>query len=140
MLSHVRLFATSWTEATRCFSPWNSSGKNTGVGSHSLLQRIYPGVKARSPVLKTDSLRSESFSSVQSLSHVRLFANPWTAACQASLSITNSRSLPKLMSIESEILSNHFIFHHPLLLLPSIFPNIRVFSYESASCIRRPKY
>ena len=65
---------------------------------------------------------------------------PWTIACQASLSITSSRSLPKLMSIESVMPSNHLIFHHPLLLLPSIFPSIRVFSNESALHIRWPKY
>ena len=80
------------------------------------------------------------FSSVQSLSRVRLFATPWTAACQASLSITNSRSLPKLMSIEAVMPSCHLILCHPLLLLPSIFPSIRVFSNESALCIRWPKY
>ena len=79
---------------------------------------------------------SLSFSSVQSLSHVQLFATPWTAACQASLSITNSRSLLKLMSIESVMQSNHLILCHPLLLLPSIFPSIRVFSNESALRIR----
>ena len=80
------------------------------------------------------------FSSVQSLSHVQLFATPWTTARQASLSITNSQSLPKLMSIESMMPSNHLILYHPLLLLPSIFPSIRVFSNESALCIRQPKY
>ena len=80
------------------------------------------------------------FSSVQSLSHVQLFASPWTAAHQASLSITNSRSPPKPMSIESVMPFNHLIFCCPLLLLPSIFPSIRVFSNESALCIRRPKY
>ena len=79
------------------------------------------------------------FNSVQSLSHVRLFATPWTAACQASLSITNSQSLLKLMSIESVVPSNHLIFCHPLLL-PSIFPSIRVFSNESALRIRWPQY
>ena len=79
-------------------------------------------------------------SSVQSLSCVQLFATPWTSARQASLSITNSRSLPKLMSIESVMPSNHLIFCHPLLLLPSIFPSIRVFSNESALRIRWPKY
>ena len=67
------------------------------------------------------------FSSVQSLSHVQLFVTPWTTACQASLSITNSQSLPKLMSIESVMPSNHLILCHPLLLLPSISPSIRVF-------------
>ena len=77
--------------------------------------------------------------SVQSLSHVRLFATPWIAACQASLSITNSWSLPKLMSIELVMPSNHLILCHHLLLLPSIFPNIRVFSNESALLIRWPK-
>ena len=79
-------------------------------------------------------------SSAQSLSHVRLFATPWTVACQASLSITYSQSLPKLMSIESVMPSNHLILCHPLLLLPSIFPSIRVFSNDSALCMRWPKY
>ena len=80
------------------------------------------------------------FSSVQSLSHVRIFATPWTAACQASLSITNSQSLLRLMSIESVMPSNHFILCRPLLLLPSIFPSIRVFSSESVLHIKWPKY
>ena len=80
------------------------------------------------------------FSSVQSLSHVRLFATPWTAAFQASLSITNSWSLLKLMSIESVIPSNHLVLCCPLLLPPSIFPSIRVFSNESVLLIRWPKY
>ena len=80
------------------------------------------------------------FSSVQSLSHVRLFENPWTAARQASLYITNSRSLLKLKSIESVMPSNHLIFCGPLLLLTSIFPSIRIFSNESALHIRWPKY
>ena len=79
-------------------------------------------------------------SSLQSLNHVRLFATPWTAASQASLSITNSRSLPKLMSIESVMPSNHRILCCPLLLLPSIFPIIRDFSNKSAFHIRWPKY
>ena len=78
--------------------------------------------------------------SVQLLSRVRLFATPWTAACQDPLSITNFRSLPKLMSIESVMLSSHLILCRPLLLLPSIFPSIRVFSNESALRIRWPKY
>ena len=78
------------------------------------------------------------WSSVHSLSHVRLFATPWTAACQASLSITRSQSLPKLMSIESVMPSNHLILCCPLLLLPSIFTNIRIFSNESALRIRWP--
>ena len=83
---------------------------------------------------------SSQFSSVQLLSHVRLFAIPWTAACQASLSITNSRILPKLMLIESVMPSNHLILCHPLLLLPSFFPSIRLFSNESVLCIRWQKY
>ena len=80
------------------------------------------------------------FSSVQLLSHVRLFVTPWTAARQASLSITNSQSLLKLMSIESVMPSNHLILCHLLLLPPSIFPSIRIFSNESALRIRWPKY
>ena len=79
------------------------------------------------------------FSSVQSLSSVRLFVTPWTAAGQGSLSITNSQSSLKLMSIESVIPSNHLILCRPLLLLPSIFPSIRVFSNESVR-IRWPQY
>ena len=85
-------------------------------------------------------IHNVQFSSIQSLSRVQLFATPWTAARQASLSITNSQSLPKLMSIESVMPSNHLILCHPLLLLRSIFPNIRVFSNESALRIRWPKY
>ena len=83
---------------------------------------------------------SSAFSSVQSLSHVRLLATPWTAARQASLSITNSRNLPKLTSIESVMPSNHLILCRPLFLLPPIFPSIRVFSHESALRIRWPEY
>ena len=77
---------------------------------------------------------------VQSLSRVQLFAAPWTAARQASLFLTISWSLLKLMCIESVMPSSHLILCHPLLLLPSIFPSIRVFSNESALCIRWPKY
>ena len=80
------------------------------------------------------------FSSIQSLSRVRLFENPWTATQQASLSMTNSWSLLKLMNIESVLPSNHLILRCPLLLLPSIFSSIRVFSNESALHIRWPKY
>ena len=78
--------------------------------------------------------------SAQSLSPVQLFATPWTAAHQASLPITNSQSLTKLISIESMMPSNHLILCRPLLLLPSIFPSIRVFSNESVLHIRWPKY
>ena len=80
------------------------------------------------------------FSLVKSLSCVRLFATPWTTACQASLSITNSWSLLKLMSIELVMPSNHLILCRPLLILPSIIPSIRVFSNESLLRIRWPKY
>ena len=80
------------------------------------------------------------FSSVHSLSHIQLFVTPWMAARQVSLSITNSRNLLKLMSIESVMPSNHLILCYPLLLLPSIFPSIRVFSNEAALHIRWPKY
>ena len=85
-------------------------------------------------------LLSIQFSSVQSLSHVRLFATPWTTTLQVSLSITNSWSPPKPMSTELVIPSNHLILFCPLLLLPSIFPSISVFSNESALHIRWPKY
>ena len=81
-----------------------------------------------------------TLSSVQSLSCVQLFATPWTAAHQASLSITNSRSLLKLMSIVSVMPSNHLILCHPLILLPSVFPSIRVFSSDSVLHIRWPEY
>jgi len=90
--------------------------------------------------MKIYAVVTVQLSSVQSLSHVRLFATPRTTAHQASLSITNSRSLLKLMSIELVMTSNHLILCHPLLLLPSIFPSIRVFSNESVLCIRWPKY
>ena len=85
---------------------------------------------------KDHGIQSYLFSSVQSLSHVQLFATPWTAACQASLSMASSQSLLKLTSIESLMPSNNLILCHPLLLLPSIFPSIRVFSNESVLCIR----
>ena len=84
--------------------------------------------------------KREKHCSVQSLSHVQLFATPWAAAHQASLSFTVSWSLLKLMCLESVMPSNHLILCHPLLLPPSIFPSIRVFSNESVLCIRWPKY
>ena len=86
------------------------------------------------------SMNQGKFSSVHSLSHVRLFVTSWIAACQASLSITNSQSLLRLMSIKSVMPSSHLILCHPLLLLPPIPPSIRVFSNESALCMRWPKY
>ena len=85
-------------------------------------------------------MHKDQCSSAQSLSCVRLFATPWTAAGQVSLSITNSRSLPKLMSMESVMPSNHLILCRPLLLLLSIFPSIRVFSNESVLHIMWPNY
>ena len=87
-----------------------------------------------------DTFESEQFSSVQLLSRICLFVTLWTTARQASLSITNSRSSRSLTSIELMMPSNHLTLCHPLLLLPSIFPRIRVFSNESALCIRLPKY
>ena len=105
-----------------------------------------PGIEPTSPVLAGRFFTTEppgspllTISSLQSLSRVQLFVTSWTAACQASLSITNSRSWLKLMSIKLVMPSNHLIFCRPLLLLPSIFPNIRVFSNESILCIRWPK-
>ena len=152
-------------QPTRLLRPWDFPGKSTGVRCHCLLWmsvlltainwcyssmafwilikhfhlhcfhlcnfRIYITLELNVSI---------SFSSVQPLSPVRLFATPWTAACQASLSTTNSRSLLKLMFIESVMPSNHLILCRPLLLPPSIFPRIRVFSNESVLCIRWPKY
>ena len=102
---------------------WQSQNQNLGV-----------------PITQQGFVPLHSFSSVQSLSHVRLFVTPWTAARQASLSTTNSQSLLKLMSIESVMPSKHLILCRPLLLLPSILPSIRVFSNESVLHIRWPKY
>ena len=90
--------------------------------------------------LRCQWVTGQCLSSVQSLSHVQLFATPWTAVCQASLPITNSQSLLKLMSIESVMPSNHLILCHSLLLLPAIFPSIRIFFSESVLHIRWPKY
>ena len=85
-------------------------------------------------------MTDSQISSIQSLGHVQLFVTSWTAACQASLSVTNYWSLLKLMSIKMVMPSNHFILCCPLLRLPSIFPSIRVFSSESVLCLRWPKY
>ena len=90
-------------------------------------------------ILKRQQL-FQLLSSVQSLSRVRLFVTPWTVAHQASLSVTNFQSFLRLMSVESVMPSNHLILCHPLLLLPSMFPSIRVFSSESVLHIRWPKY
>ena len=91
-------------------------------------------------ILKEKYTSANQFSSVQSLSHVRLFATPWIAACQASLSITNSQNSPKLMCVELVMPSSHFILCRPLFLLPPIPPSIRVFSSESTLHMRWPKY
>ena len=99
---------------------------------------LFQGDSSKLHVLCTFS--SVQFSSFQSVSHVQLLATSWTAAHQASRSITNSQSLLKLKSITLVMPSNHLIFCHPLLILPSIFPSIRVFSNESVFCNRRPKY
>ena len=87
-----------------------------------------------------NDMNDNGFSSIQSLSRVQLFATPWTTACQASLSITNCQRLPKPISIKSVMPSNHLNLCRPLLLLPSIFPSIRVFSHDSALHIGWPKY
>ena len=120
------------------------------MGSHSLLQGIFPTQRPSLCLLHCRQILyhlshqrrhvPDTFSSVQLLSRVRLFATPWTAARQASLSIANSWSLLKLMSMESIMASNHLILCHPLLLPLSIFPSIRVFSNESVLLIRWPKY
>jgi len=125
--------STSWRrkwQPTPVFLPGESYGQRSLVG-------FSPWDSKESDTTKAISMQ---FSSVQSLSHVRLFATPWTAARQASLSITNSQSLLKLMSIESVMSSNCLILCRPLPLAPSIFPSIRVFSNESALHIRWPKY
>ena len=96
--------------------------------------------RGRKEIHKVGNMPKIELSLVQSLSGVQLFVNPWTIARQASVSITNSWSLPKLMSIESVMPSNHLILCCSLLLLPSIFPSVRVFSNESVLCIRWPKY
>ena len=109
-----------------------------------LLSSIFPSITVFSSesalCIRWPKYWNFSISSVQSLSHVQLFATPWLVACQASLSITNSLSLFKLMSIESAMPPNRLILCCPLLLLSSIFPSIRVFSNESVLCIRWPKY
>jgi len=124
------------------------------VGSHYLLQGIFlpqglkPGLLHCRQILyhmshqgrHLNNLTFISPASAQLLSRVQLFVTPWMAACQASLSITNSQSLLKVMSIELVMPSNYLILCCPLLLLPSIFPSIRIFSNESVLCIRWPKY
>ena len=127
-------------------SQYRGLGLSLGQGtrSHMLqlrvcmlqLKKMIPHATTRSPMCPT---ATTCFSSVQSFSHVQLFETQWTAACQASLCITNSWSLLKIMSTVLVMPSNHLIFCHPLLLLPSIFPSIRVFSNESVFHITWPK-
>ena len=115
--------------------PWNF--KRRLLLGRKVMTNLDSILKRRDITLPT---KVRLVSSVQSLSRVRLFATPWIAACQVSLSITNSRSSLKLSSIESVMPSSHLILCHPLLLLPSIFPTIRIFSNESVLHIRWPKY
>ena len=111
-----------------------------GIELKSLTPNLHWQVNSLAPPRKPTFYYTRSVKSVQSLSRVQLFATPWTEACQASLSIINSRSLLKLMSIELAVPSNHLILCCPLLLLRSIFCSIRVFSNESVLHIRWPKY
>ena len=157
-------------QPTRLLCPWDSPGKNTGVDCHLLLQCMQacmqshfscvrlcatPWTAAHQAPLSTGFSRQEywsglpfpspptnalQFSSVQSLSRVRLFVTRWIAACQASLCITNSQSSLKLTSIQSVMPFSHLILCHPLFLLPLIPPSIRVFSNESTLRMRWPKY
>ena len=155
-LSHVQLSPAHGLQPIKFLCPSDFPGKNTGVGCLALLQGIFPTQGSNPSLLhcrrtllaephekpKTDRQidRDRQVSSIQSLSRVRLFATPWSAALQASLSFTNSQSLLRLMSIESVMPFSHLILLCPLLLLPSIFPSIRVFSNESALHIRWPEY
>ena len=124
--------------------PWtDDTGRLLSLGCRELntTERLcITGSLCCIPEISKTLLINYQFSSVQLLSCVRLFATPWTAALQASLSITNSRSLLTLMSIEPVMPSNHLILCPPLLLPLSIFPSIRVFSDESVLCIKWPKY
>ena len=149
-LSHGQLFATPWTVA--CQAPHSMgfskqeywSGLPFPLPGESSWPRDQTQVSCVGRRILhcwvTRKAYNDFFSSVQSFGRVWLFATPWTTACQASLSITNTWSLPKLMSVESVTPSNHLILCRPLLLLPSIFPIIRVFSNELALRNRWPKY
>ena len=124
-----------------------SSGQQSELAIHGHISTLFkilsPYTKPKLLTINLSSLEWQSggfYDSVQSLSHVRLFVIPWTAARQAFLSFTISWSLLKLMSIESVMPANHLILYHPLLLPPSVFPRIRVFSNESVLHIMWPKY
>ena len=150
-LHRNQIFETPWTAAHQAplsmgFSkqdycsglpfPFPGDPPNPGIEPTSLASPTLAG--GFLPISVT--WEGQHTSSVQSLSRVQLFATPWTAACQASLSITNSRSFLKLMSFKSMVPTNHLILCHLLLQLPLIFPSIRVFSKESVLCIRWLKY
>ena len=128
--SHVWFFATTWSEAHKM------SLSLTIFWSLPQFMSIAPMISSSHLILWCPL----QFSSVQSSSHVQLFATPWNTACQVSLTITISHSLLKLMSVASVMPSNHLIFCHPLLLLPSMYPSIRLFSNEFILQIRCPKY
>ena len=135
---HRCLMKSSWSERSPGLvaSQWNHPWEVSSVSSYLKWgQYFLSGITA----IRTWYINNQ-FSSVQSLSRVQLFATPWTAACQASLSMTNSRSSPKPMSIELVMPSSHLILCCPLLLLPLIPPSIRVFSNESTLCTMWPKY
>ena len=133
------------TDPTRLLCPWDSPGKKTGVGCHALLQGILPTQESNPCLLclphwqvaslplapPEKPLLKEFVAVVQLPSHVQLFATPWTAACQASLSLITSQSFPKFMFIALVVLPSHLILQSPLLLLPSIIPSIRDFSESS---------
>ena len=147
VLLYLVRFSLSWGRGNRILHGWDCVLLLGGAGclSSGMLDWSVDADDVSLSIIKLSinpvpngfTIHLGSFSSVQLLSHVRLFATPWIAARRASLSITNSPSLPKLMFIESVMPSNHLIFCRPLLLLPSIFPSIRVFASES---IRWPKY
>ena len=133
ILSHEQFCVTTTAIKTQNYS-FITKMETTKSGSASQCQAaLVSALPLNTPP------QCDQASSVQSLSCVHLFVTPWTVARQASQSITNSWSLLKLMSIVSVMPSNHLILFCPLLLLPSIFPSIRVFSNESAPCIRQPK-
>ena len=113
-------------------------GKNSTRALSSLYMKGH--TLEKNPINLTNVVNASAINSVQLLSCVRIFATPWTAAHQASLSITNSRSLLKFMSIELVMPSIHLVLCHPLLLVSSIFPSVRVFSNESVLHVRWPKY
>ena len=133
-LCHVYLFYPEMRRRGNGEGWW--AGRREGMA----VNKFIPSHNALGYELNKVTCDNAQFSSVQSLSCVQLFVTPWTAAHQASLSITNCQSPPKPMSIVLVMPSNHLILCHPLLLLPSIFPSIRVFSDESALLIRWPKY